>query len=78
MNLDPAKIDEAVLALMHLSLHHDRGYPRTWKSFDWDALDRLHERGLIASPRSKARSVLLTEEGVVACERACVRLFGAA
>lgn len=34
-----------------------------WKGFDWDALDRLHERGMISDPKPKARSVALTDEG---------------
>ena len=78
MSLDTAKVDEAVLGLMYLSAHHDSAVTRAWKGFDWDALDRLHERGLISDPRTKARSVILTEEGVAACRRACESLFGAA
>jgi hypothetical protein len=58
--LDTEKIDEAVLALLLLGLHeHDR----VWKTFDWDALDRLHAVGLVSNPRSKAKSVTLTAEG---------------
>ena len=59
-DIDPDRIDAAVLALLWLGLHD--GW-RTWKGFDWDAMDRLHERGLISDPRSKARSVMLTDEG---------------
>jgi hypothetical protein len=36
VDIDTDKIDEAVLALLHLTLH-DRF--RAWKGFDWDALD---------------------------------------
>lgn len=60
MKINEEKIDEMILALMHLSLH-DNG--RAWKSFDWDSLNRLHEKNLICNPISKAKSVLLTEEG---------------
>lgn len=75
MNED--KIDEAVLALLLLGIHDQRdGYDaRVWKSFDWDALDRLHEKGFISSPRSKAKSVVLTEEGQRQAEDAFARLF---
>jgi hypothetical protein len=38
MELDHAKIDDAVLALLQLGLHD--GY-RAWKGFDWDSLGRL-------------------------------------
>src|SRR3954454_7288958 len=41
MDVDEDRIDQAVLALMYLTLHD--GY-RAWKGFDWDVLDRLHER----------------------------------
>ena len=43
MQVDNEKIDEAILALLYLTLH-DRA--RAWKSFDWDAMNRLYEKGL--------------------------------
>jgi len=49
---------------------------RAWKSFDWDALARLHEKGLISDPVGKAKSVVFTEEGLRESERLLVRLFG--
>ncbi len=58
-----AAIDEAVLALLWLGAFDDHGQARAWKTFDWDAMDRLHGRDLISEPKSKAKSVLLTEEG---------------
>jgi hypothetical protein len=66
------KVDRAVLALLYLGLHE--GY-RAWKSFDWDAMERLHERGMITDPVSKAKSVLFTEEGLREAERAFRELF---
>jgi hypothetical protein len=61
MALDTDKIDDAVLALLYLTLHdHDRA----WKGFDWDALGRLHEKGMIHDPVGKAKSVVFTEEGM--------------
>ena len=45
MELDETKIDEAVLALLYLTLS-PRDH-RAWKSFDWDAMNRLHEKGFI-------------------------------
>src|SRR5216684_4292677 len=59
MEIDTERIDEAVLALLLLGLHDGR----VWKSFDWDAMDRLHRKGLISDPVGKAKSVVLTEEG---------------
>ncbi|MEK9212893.1 DUF6429 family protein [Sphingomonas sp. 2378] len=64
--VDTDRIDEAVLALMYLILHHGEqpGVSwRAWKSFDWSSLDRLHDKGLILDPVGKAKSVALTEEG---------------
>lgn len=61
MDCDTDKIDDAILALLHLTLHDDR---RAWKTFDWDALDRLHRKGMIGNPANKAKSVVLTDEGL--------------
>lgn len=72
MDLDRDKIDEAVLALLWLTLHDER---RAWKGFDWDALERLHARGLIADPVNKAKSVILTDEGLRQSEELFRALF---
>ncbi|MDR5906777.1 DUF6429 family protein [Franzmannia qiaohouensis] len=72
MDVDEDKFDEAVLALLYLTLH-DPG--RAWESFDWDAMGRLHEKRLIESPVGKAKSVLLTDEGLKESERLFHKLF---
>ena len=77
MSLDESKIDEAVLALLHLNAFADHGVTRAWKSLDWEALDRLHERGLISDPRSKAKSVVLTYEGAALAKQLSEKHFGA-
>jgi hypothetical protein len=41
-------------------------------------MDRLHERGLIGDPRSKAKSVDLDADGIRPAERAFRKLFGKA
>lgn len=69
---DPDRIDQAVLALLLHGLH-DEG--RAWKTFDWDALDRLHARGLISNPASRAKSVVFTDEGLEAALQAHAELF---
>ena len=51
MEIDEDKVDDAVLALLRLTLHDGR---RAWKGFDWDALDRLHRKGLIGDPVGKS------------------------
>jgi hypothetical protein len=65
---DREKVHEMVLALLWLTFE---GHGRAWKSHDWNALDRLYERGYISDPKSKAKSVLLTDEG----ERRARELF---
>jgi uncharacterized protein DUF6429 len=72
MQIDEQKIDEAVLALLYLTLHEGDG---AWKSFDWDAMNRLHEKGFISNPVGKAKSVALTEEGLAEAERLFNALF---
>ena len=44
MDIDEDKIDDAVLALLWLTLHDGR---RSWKGFDWGATDRLFKKGPI-------------------------------
>ena len=72
MDVDTDKVDEAVLALLYLGLHETA---RTWKSFDWDAMQRLHGKGYITSPVSKAKSVVFTEQGLRESERLFRKLF---
>ncbi len=76
--MDRDKVDEAVLALLYLGTHERyREIPgaRAWKSLDWDAMERLHGKGLISEPATKARSVMLTEAGLREAEAAFRRLF---
>lgn len=54
-------IDNTVLALLYLTLHDDH---RAWKGFDWEALNRLHEKGMIHDPVGKAKSVVFTPDGL--------------
>ncbi len=63
MGIDEEKIDEMVLALLHLTTFKDKTGWRAWKGHDWDTLNRLHEKGYISNPATKAKSVRLTEEG---------------
>jgi hypothetical protein len=67
--IDHDKLAEAALAILSLTLH-DGG--RVWKGLDWDLMDLLHEKGWIVDPRSKAKSVVLTEDGERLAD-ACLR-----
>ena len=73
MNLNTDRIDDAVLALLLLGLH-DKA--RVWKSFDWEAMGRLHAKGLLSDPVGKAKSVALSEEGLNQAQALLQSLFG--
>ena len=69
--VDTSKIDDAVLALLMLGACDQdpfSGAVRAWKTFDWDAMGRLHAKGLIEDPVNKAKSVWLTQEGAKRAE----------
>jgi hypothetical protein len=75
VEIDTAKVDEAVLAVLYLTLH-DRAV--AWKTIDWDAMRRLHERGLIGDPVGSQKSVVFTDEGLREAERCFRKLFAKA
>jgi len=79
MNPNLDKIDDAVLALLHLtSFTEGKGefaYTRAWKGHDWEAMDRLHKKGHIGDPKGKAKSVSITPEGRKKSEELFRQLF---
>ncbi|HME72316.1 MAG TPA: DUF6429 family protein [Myxococcota bacterium] len=58
-DLDVEKLAESALGILSLTLHGGR----VWKALDWNLMNILFEKGWIFDPASKAKSVLLTEEG---------------
>jgi hypothetical protein len=66
------KIDDCVLALLHLTLHDGA---RAWKGMDFEVMDRLFQKGYIFDPRGKAKSVVLTDEGLTKSEELFTELF---
>jgi hypothetical protein len=78
MEYNKDKVDDAVLALLYLNMFRDRYSTRAWKSFDWDAMDRLFEKGYIGDPKSKAKSVVVTEEGLKRAKELFTHLFAGA
>jgi hypothetical protein len=50
-------------------------FTRAWERHDWDALDRLHKKGMISDPKKKAKSVALSKEGRQRSEELFRRLF---
>ena len=72
MTIDTDRIDDCVLALLLLGRHDGE---RVWKTFDWNAMGRLHQKGLISDPVGRAKSVVLTTEGLEKAERLFRDLF---
>ena len=75
MRYDETKIDEAVLALLYLTAWEEHGLARAWKSIDWDASNRLYERGLIDDPKNKNKTVIFTAEGLALARASAEKLF---
>jgi hypothetical protein len=77
MDIDYDKIDDCTLALLYLASTElkDGSGARAWKSFDWATTDRLHEKGFISDPKTKSKSVVLTEEGLARAKELFEILF---
>lgn len=68
MQFNKDKVDDYTLALLFLVMRDEDEYgAKAWKGFDWDTMNRLHEKGFIGNPVGKAKSVAVTPEG---CKRA--------
>lgn len=77
MKFDEDKVDDVTLALLWLNMSKERfGGARSWKGFDWETMNRLHEKGFIDNPVSKAKSVYVTEEGQKRSEQLFKEMFG--
>ncbi len=72
MKIDPVKVEDAVLAVLWLTLHDEC---RVWKGIDWDAMERLHKKGYISDPARRAKSVVFTEEGLSKAKRLAEAMF---
>lgn len=70
------KLAEAALALLGLSAFRDHDVVRAWKGLHWDLLNLLHDKGWISDPRSKSKSVVLTDEGAQLAQDLLRRQFG--
>ena len=64
MEYDKDKVDEMTMALLYLVMSEDVWGGQAWKTFEWATMDRLHEKGWISDPKSKAASLRVTPEGV--------------
>jgi len=80
MDCDKDKVDDMVLAILWLTTLGEKraGHIalRAWKGHEWDALNRLHEKGFIGDPVGRAKSVFVTEEGAKHSEELFRQFFG--
>lgn len=72
MAIDTDRIDDAVLALLSLTLHDEQ---LASKGFDGAALGRLHAKGMIESPDASAESVTFTPDGLQRAKQLLEQLF---
>jgi Domain of unknown function (DUF6429) len=75
-NLNQDKLSEAALAILGLTAFREHEIVRAWKGLDWDLLDVLYQKGWIADPKGKAKSVVLTDEGARLARDLLTRHFG--
>jgi hypothetical protein len=75
MNIDEGKLEQTVLALLHLTSFKVHHRPRAWKGHDWQVMNVLYEKGYISDPATKAKSVALTEEGAKLSKELFEKLF---
>jgi hypothetical protein len=69
---DQAKVEDAVLAVLWLTLHDECC---VWKTIDWDTMDQLHTKRYISDPARRAKSVVFTEEGLSKAKRLAEAMF---
>ena len=76
MEYNKEKADNMALALLHLTTfkEKDQGL-RAWKGMDWELMNRLHEKGYISNPKTKSKSVALTDKGAKLSEELFKKYF---
>ena len=72
-----AAVEELTFVLLYLTRMKEYGGYRSWKGYDFDALDSLEEKELIIQGRNKTRckSVVIPEESVEAAKK-LLRKYG--
>ena len=63
MSEDLTPTEQFALVLLRQSAFEEGDRLRSWKGYDWDIMNRLHEMGFITNPVGKVKSVYLTESG---------------
>ncbi|MCK5053421.1 MAG: hypothetical protein KAR65_04045 [Anaerolineales bacterium] len=78
MKYDQDKVDEMTLALLYLvTTERQEGLgARAWKGLDLDTMNRIHDKGWIDDPQTKATSLHVTEDGFKKSEHLFLKHFG--
>ena len=63
------------IARSYLTSFKDKFGLRTWKRYNWQVMNFLHEKGYISNPATKAKSVAFTEEGARKSQELFENLF---
>ena len=77
LETDTEKLEQVVLALLHLNSFKEGDGKRAWKSLPWEIMDLLHQKGYISDPGSKNKSVWLTAAGAKLSQELFEKLFAA-
>jgi hypothetical protein len=75
MDVDAEKLEQAVLAMLHLNTFNEKSGKRAWKALPWSVMDQLHLKGYISDPATKAKSVRLSDDGARLSEELFEKLF---
>ncbi len=75
MKYDKEKVDDLTLALLYLVMFEEKYGTFAWKGFDWETMNRLHEKGYISNPKGKQKSVGVTQEGKKKAEELFKKYF---
>ena len=70
-----SELDEADLAPLYGNSSENHQEEKAWKGAAWEAPERIYEKGPTDGPKSKAKSVVLTEEGRRAAEQVFQSIF---
>jgi hypothetical protein len=73
----PDKLEQVVLALLHMNSFKERDGRRAWEKPSLGDLGLTAREGYISDPATKNKSVWLTDEGAKLSEELFEKLFGA-
>ena len=76
MDYDQDKVDDAVLALLFLTMSSDKYGTRAGRGYDQSIMDRLCAKGYISDLTNKLATLAVTAEGKARAEQLFRQMFG--